>query len=149
LPEHIAADIRAVHAHSMYVFNYSGLLYYLANTPLPTRYPHPPMLTSNLEAASFGVDAQQELSTLLQRNPDMVVLQTPISPRIPRDRQDIILTKLQDNYCLWRSYAAGLARVNVYADAARKPELCSRTRLSIADGSRPDDTKERPIPHTR
>lgn len=114
LPEQIAADLQDRGVHSMYVFNSAGVMYHFAHAPLPTRYPHPPMLTSDLEAASFDIDAPSELRNILGKNPEAVVIQQPMSAQISAARQQIVLTKLAQDYCLWRTYRAGLHQVQLY-----------------------------------
>jgi hypothetical protein len=124
LPQQVADDIRGQGLHSMYVFNASGLMYHLAHAPLPSRYPHPPMLTSNLEAASFQIDAQSELKKILGENPEAVVLRQPISKDISSDRRAIVMSKLADEYCLWRTYPAGVGH---HIDLYLRGASCTRT----------------------
>jgi hypothetical protein len=110
LPQRIADEVRDQGARSMYVFNSAGIIYHLADVPLPTRYPHPPMLTSSLEGDSFAIDGPGEIKKVLAQNPEAVVLQQPISPQISADRQELVLNKLAHDYCLWRIYDAGYHR---------------------------------------
>ena len=109
-PSRIAADIASTRAQSMYVFNYHSLLYALADISLPTKYPLASHMLRDLEAQSFHFDAVGEIIRILDQNPQMIVVERPIDPTVSTDRRQIIEAKLNDQYCLWRSYKAGVAK---------------------------------------
>lgn len=113
-PSLIARDIGSTGARSMYVFNYHNLLYFLSGIPLPTRYPLASHLLRDLNADMFAFDARQEIARILGENPDVVVVDWPLSPMISADRREMVGRKLREDYCLWRSYLAGPHHVNVY-----------------------------------
>ena len=114
LPAAIAEDIKAQGAQSLYVFNYYGIMYPMTGLALPTRYPLPDHLLRNLEAASFQFDAQAELARIFGNNPSVMLVQYPLSSRIPQDRREMLFAKLDSDYCLWRNYEAGPQHVSVY-----------------------------------
>ena len=42
------------------------------------------------------------------------MVQQPISTQISADRREIVLAKLAEDYCLFRTYPAGLNHVDLY-----------------------------------
>jgi hypothetical protein len=113
-PSLIAHDIGSTGARSMYVFNYHNLLYFLSGIPLPTRYPLASHLLRDLNADMFNFDARQEIARILGDNPDVMVVDWPLSRMISADRRELVGRKLANDYCLWRTYLAGPHHVNVY-----------------------------------
>ena len=109
-PSRIASDIASARARSMYVFNYHSLLYAVADIQLPTKYPLASHMLRDLEARSFHFDAVAEITRILDEDPDMIVVERPVSPTVSAERRQLIETRLRGQYCLWRSYSAGVRR---------------------------------------
>jgi hypothetical protein len=98
----------------MFNFNYYSIVHYFAGIALPSRYPYPDHLLRDLEGRSFQFDNIQEIARILDANPEVILLQEPISPKVTAERQDMVKNKVADDYCLWRTYQAGPQRVDVY-----------------------------------
>lgn len=114
LPRQIARDLRAQGVTSMYNFNYFGIVHYLADIPLPSRYPYPDHLLRDLEGRSFQFDGVTEIARVLDTDPEVIVVQEPVSSKVTPARQDLVKHKVASDYCLWRTYPAGPQHVDVY-----------------------------------
>jgi hypothetical protein len=69
----------------------------------------------------------------LSANPEAVVVQQPINKQISADRRELVLTKLADEYCLWRIYPAGFNRVDLYLHRTAGTAACQQlTRVASA-----------------
>ena len=110
----VADLIRSESPHSLYVFNHFGILYYLANIPLPDKYTMPGHLTRELEAHSFQFDGHAEVARILESAPDIIVLARPFNRTIAPDRIELLEERLKDGYCTRAVYKAGQHMAYVY-----------------------------------
>ncbi|MDR3504805.1 MAG: hypothetical protein P4L52_01030 [Acidocella sp.] len=100
------ADLAAQHPASLYVFDAQPILYALADTPLPTRYVLPSVLTRTTLPRVAGVDAPAEVARILSTQPQFIVRRTP-APDDALANQAVYAkldTALAQDYAPWRSY---------------------------------------------
>jgi 4-amino-4-deoxy-L-arabinose transferase-like glycosyltransferase len=100
------ADLAAQHPTSLYVFDAQPILYALANTPLPTRYVLPSVLTRTTLPRVAGVDAPAEVARILATRPQFIARRAP-APNDLLTNQAIYAAldaALAQNYTLWRAY---------------------------------------------
>jgi len=78
-PRKIAAYLKAEMepGDSVYLSNYSHVVYYLLKKECPTRYVHPTILTNPEHARAFGIDAKVEIEKVMESRPAFVVLREP------------------------------------------------------------------------
>jgi hypothetical protein len=110
----VARLLRSEDPRSLFVFNSSGILYYLTGQALPTKYPMPSHLWRELEAHSFQFDAHAELARVLDRQPEMIVVSRPFSALVAPDRAALLEERLNGGYCTWRTYRAGRHTIFIY-----------------------------------
>ena len=133
-PSRIAHDIGTTGAKSMYVFNTDGLLYFLANIPLPTRFPLPSHLLRDINSNAFGFDPIKEMGRILDGNQDVIVVDEPLTWRVSEDRREMLEAKLDADYCLWKRYQQGDHDINVY--------LMKTAHLRVASNACFEDTND-------
>ena len=138
-PSRIAHDISATGAKSMYVFNTYGLLYFLTNIPLPTRFPLPSHLLRDINANAFGFDPIKEMGRILDGNQEVIVVDQPLTWRVSQDRREMLEAKLGADYCLWRRYAQGGHDINVYL--MRTAHLKVPSDTCIGGGGNPEQSQ--------
>ena len=132
LPTEIAQDLKAQGATSMFNFNYYGIVHYFAGIALPSSYPYPDHLLRDLEGRSFQFDGGKEIARILAGNPEVILLQEPISPKVTAERREMLQNKVADDYCLWRTYQAGPQHVDVYLNKGSGLPGAGRGCLAVA-----------------
>ncbi len=78
-PRKIASFLKAEMkpADTVYLSNYSHIVYYLLRKECPTRYVHPTLLTNPEHARVFAIDAKKEIEKIMESEPDFVVVREP------------------------------------------------------------------------
>jgi 4-amino-4-deoxy-L-arabinose transferase-like glycosyltransferase len=109
-PAEIARDITSVSAASsdcIYVFDYQPVIYSLTRKFPPTKYVLPSVLTTRFLAHVAGVDANAEVSRILETRPEFIIRSLfPPTNNLITDRSVYaeMNQALAKNYVLWRTY---------------------------------------------
>ena len=102
-----------------YVFGGPSILYYLANTCIPTAFAFPNTLASAIEGGASGVDEGAEVARIMASRPSVVVT-------LDRERSFFnpaslaaVTTALSRDYCLAGTAQRGKRRMRVYTPCIR------------------------------
>lgn len=108
-PRDLRKLVAAMHGsrNCPYVYEGSPMIYHLGKFCIATNYPFPAHLNLTREVDALGIGTQAELQRIVSRNPDFIVIRTPLAPEHRKAAAALMFSVLHQRYRKVMHYAEG------------------------------------------